>query len=343
MNPIRRLFARGGVKWPPPAAAAAAGLALCCGLFLLVGGCERGPSAAQAQQSASDEKEKAGAPAESEGVTLKPDEIEKAGIEVKAAAAGEHAPEVTGYALVISREAIAQAVADLSTAAAIEHQSQAALARSRSLAATPGAMPVEAQEAAERQATVDRAAMQLAERRLSAVYGRNAPWKDDYASPELAALARGESKLVRVTFPLGALGPGVPKTLRLGHLASTPGSKSFESAIIWSAPADTSLPGRSFFAILKGSDVSEGERLLAWAPVGPAESGVVIPYSAVVISGGKYWCYVAEKPGLFVRKEIDPGMPTDDGYFVKENVAAGANIVTASAGELLARELGTAE
>lgn len=342
MNPIRSLVARGGVKWAPPAAAA--GLALCCSISLLIGGCERGPSAAQAQQSAPDEeKEKASVPAESEGVTLKPDEIEKAGIEIKAAAAGEHAPEVTGYALVISREAIAQAVADLSTAAAVEHQSQAALARSRSLAATPGAMPVEAQEAAERQATVDQAAMQLAERRLSAVYGRNAPWKDDYASPELAALARGESKLVRVTFPLGALGPGVPQTLRLGHLGSAPGSKSFGSAIVWSAPADTSLPGRSFFAILKGSDVSEGERLLAWAPVGPAESGVVIPYSAVVISGGKYWCYVAEKPGLFVRKEIDPGMPTDDGYFVKANVAAGANIVTASAGELLARELGTAE
>ena len=37
-----------------------------------------------------------------------------------------------------------------------------------------------------------------------------------------------------------------------------------------------------------------------------------------------------------------PGMPTDEGYFVKENVAAGAKIVTESAGELLARELGTA-
>ena len=76
--------------------------------------------------------------------------------------------------------------------------------------------------------------------------------------------------------------------------------------------------------------------------MGAPEPGVVIPSGAVLINGGKYWCYVEEKPGLFVRKEIDPGMPTDEGYFVKENVAAGAKIVTESAGELLARELGTA-
>ncbi len=344
MNLIRRSIGPAAAKWAPGAAAAAgAWLALSCAGFLLVAGCRQAPSAVPAQAPAADEQGKGNAAADMEGVTLKPDEIEKAGIKTAAATASRQAPEVTGYALVITREAIAQAVADLSTAAAVERQSRAALARSRSLAGTPGAMPVEAQEAAERQATVDRAAMQLAERRLSAVYGRNAPWKDNYASPELAALARGESKLVRVTFPLGALGSDVPKTLRLAHLGASPGSKSFESGTVWSAPADTSVPGRSFFAMLKGSDVSEGERLLAWAPVGAPESGVVIPYAAVLISGGKYWCYVEEKPGLFVRKEIDPRMPTDEGYFVKEDVTAGANIVTTSAGELLARELGSAE
>src|SRR5207244_5024425 len=140
-------------------------------------------------------KKEAGNPtAEAEGVTLKPEEIEKAGIKTTLSVASHHAVEVGGYALVIMREAIAQAVADLSTAAAVERQSRAALARSRSLAGTPGAMAVEAQEAAERQATVDQASLQLAQRKLSALYGRNAPWKDDYANPELAALARGASR-----------------------------------------------------------------------------------------------------------------------------------------------------
>lgn len=316
---------------------------LCCAALALCGvllaGCQRSPSAEAAQPA---EPNKESASTEVEGLTLKPDEIERAGIRTSPAAAARHAPEASGYALVIARDAIAQAVADLSSAAAVARQSREALERSRGLAGTPGAMPVEAQEAAERQAAVDQAALTLARRRVSAAYGGNAPWQDDYASPALAALASGETKLARVTFPLGALGAAVPSRLRLAHLGAAPGAKSFEVDTMWRAPADASLPGRSFFGILRNSDVADGERLLAFAPVGPAQEGVVIPYTAVVISAGKYWCYIEEKPGQFVRTEVDPGAPTDDGYFVKESVAGGALIVTASAGELLARELGTA-
>lgn len=306
-----------------------------CASLLLAAGCQQASSAAPTQAKGS-------AGAETEGVALKPEEIERAGIKTTSAAASELAPEATGYALVITREAIAQVVADLSTAAAMERQSRAALARSRSLAGTPGAVPIEAQEAAERQAAIDHAALMLAERRLSASYGRNAPWKDNYASPELSALASGELKLARVTFPLGTLGSSIPAKLRLAHLAQVPGSKSLESSTVWSAPADVSFPGRSFFALLKGGDVSEGERLLAHVAVGAAEPGVVIPFDAVLMNGGKYWCYIEEKPGLFVRTEVDPSVPTDEGYFVKVGVAAGAKIVTRSAGQLLARELGSA-
>jgi hypothetical protein len=200
-------------------------------------------------------------------------------------------------------------------------------------------MPVEAQEAAERQATVDHAALVLVQQRLSATYGRNAPWKDDYRSPQLASLAGGATKLSRVTFPLGALGATAPATLRFSHLGENPGSKSFESVTVWAAPADASIPGRSFFAVLKGADAGEGERLVAHAPVGAAEAGVIVPFSAVVINSGKYWCYIEEKPGSFVRTEIDTSMPTDTGYFVKAGIAPGAKIVTASAGLLLAREI----
>ena len=301
---------------------------------LSVAGCQRTPPAAEAP--AADAKDK-GAP-EAEGVTLKPEEIEKAGIRTTALAAVSHAPESTGYALVATRETIAQALAELTSAAAIERQSRSALARARGLAGTPGAMPVEVQEAAERQAAVDHAAFVLAERRLSASYGQNAPWKENYDSPLLGSLARGDTKLARVTFPLGALGSAVPTKLRLTRIGETQGSKSIDTLAVWSAPADATIPGRSFFAILKGGDVSEGERLIAHAAVGAAEDGVVVPYSAAVISGGKYWSYVEEKPGLFVRTEIDPNMPTDEGYFVKEGIEPGAKVVTTSAGQLLARE-----
>ena len=318
---------------PRQAAAVALFLAACIAA-LFVAGCRQGPATAEAPAAETKDK---GAP-EAEGVTLKPEEIEKAGIKTATLAASSHTPESTGYAVVMTRETIAQALAELTSAAAVERQSRSALTRARSLAGTPGAIPIEAQETAERQAAVDHAAFVLAERRLSAAYGQNAPWKENYTSPLLASLARGDTKLARVTFPLGALGSAVPAKLRLTRIGAAPGAKSIETLAVWSAPADATIPGRSFFAILKGGDVSEGERLIAHAAVGGAETGVVVPYSATVISASKYWCYVEEKPGLFIRTEIDPGMPTDDGYFVKEGVGPGAQVVTSSAGLLLARE-----
>jgi hypothetical protein len=144
---------------------------------------------------------------------------------------------------------------------------------------------------------------------------------------------------VRVSFPLGATVDAPPASLRLARINASQGGKSIEAHSVWSAPADASVPGRSYFAYLKSSDFGEGERLLAWVPIGKAESGVLVPASAAIISGGKYWCYVEEKPGQFVRSELDPNMATNDGYFVKEGIEVGAKIVTVSAGQLLAREI----
>lgn len=334
MNAARASLRTPRARIRPGQLAAILWLLAACSTALSIAGCQRAPPATEAP--AAEAKDKA-AP-EAEGVALKSEEIEKAGIKTSTLAAVSHAPESTGYAVIITREAIAQAVADLTSAAAVERQSRSALTRTRSLAGTPGAMPIEAQEAAERQATVDHAAFVLAERRLSATYGQNPPWKQDYNSPLLRSLARGDTKLARVTFPLGALGSTVPTKLRLTRIGAAQASKSIETLAVWGAPADATIPGSSFFAILQGGDASEGERLIAHAAVGAAENGVVVPYSAAVISAGKYWCFVEEKPGLFVRAEIDPNMPTDDGYFVKAGIEPGAQVVTTSAGQLLARE-----
>jgi hypothetical protein len=191
----------------------------------------------------------------------------------------------------------------------------------------------------QRQAAVDQVALELSRRKLSSMFGQNSPWKHQINSPQLRALASGDAKLVRVSFPLGATGDAAPTSVRLAHINASQGGKSIEVHSVWPAPADANVPGRSYFAFLKSNDFGEGERLLAWVSIGEADSGVLVPASAAVISGGKYWCYVEEKPGQFVRSELDPSMATNDGYFVKEGIEAGAKIVTVSAGQLLAREI----
>jgi len=273
-----------------------------------------------------------------EGVSLKPEEVEMMGIATTPAQAMQSAPEVQGFGVVLAHETIATAVAEVRTAIAAERQSHAALERTHRLAGTPGAMPAETQEAAERQSIADQAALELARQKLSSSFGLNPPWKNADNNAELRSLASGESKLVHVTFPLGLLGDTDPSNIRLTRIDSAQGGKSWPSKTVWHAPADATVPGRSYFAILKSNETAEGDHLLAWTAVGAPENGVLVPASAAIISNGKFYCYVEEKAGTFVRTEIDPGRPTAEGYFVKDGISAGARIVTHAAGQLLARE-----
>lgn len=311
-------------------------LAVCATVMLLLWGCHKDVPSAAAADSAPQDKEATEAP--EAGVALKPEEIERMGIVTTDAQAITSEPEAVGFGVVIAHETIAQAVAELRTAMAAERQSRSALERSKRLAGTPGAMPAETQETAERQAVADQAALELSRQRLSSTFGQNPPWKAAPNSPGLAALASGAAKLVRVTFPLGAIDDSIPKGLRLAQIEAAQGGKSWQTQAVWRAPADITVPGRSFFTISKGGEANEGDHLTAWAPVGAAEPGVLVPGAAALISAGKFWCYIEEKPGTFVRTEFDPSRPVPGGYFVKEGISAGARIVTASAGLLLARE-----
>lgn len=304
--------------------------------LVLLGGCHKAPPAGGAPEA---ERKEAAADKEAGGVALSAEQVQKMGIATSAAQAASNTPEAAGYAMVMAHEALAQGVADLITAQAVEQQSRAALVRIEHLAGTPGALPADAQEAATRQAAVDQASLALARQRLSALFGQHPPWKDTDRAP-LESVASGEIKLVRVTFPLGELEGGPPASVRLAHLnASRAGNKSWKATTLWEAPADANVPGRSFFALLKGTDAGEGERLLAWTPIGAPEAGVLIPASAAIISNNKYWCYLERKPGVFTRVEIDTRQPLADGYFMSKGIGVGDKIVTEAAGLLLAREL----
>jgi hypothetical protein len=306
-------------------------LIYCCAGFWLLCAC--------AKHSAGDVPGDAAAPkVEAAVAALQPDEIKNIGIAVNTPVPMQHTRETAGFGVVSAHEPIAAAVAEWATAAAMERQSRAALARVQRLSGTPGALPADVGESAERQAAVDSAALLLARRRLTAGFGQNPPWKDDIESPVLRALASGEMKLVRVTFPLGSLRDTLPVRLRLARMNATAAVNAWTAAAVWVAPADANVPGTSFFALLRHGDAGEGERLLVWAASDAAEYGVLIPAAAAVISDGRVWCYIERRPGVFVRTSLDTSAPVDGGYFVKSGFAPGDRLVTAGAGLLLARE-----
>jgi hypothetical protein len=273
-----------------------------------------------------------------EDVSLSPAQIDKMGLQIEAVKAVEYAEEIPGYGTVVPHEAIAQAVAELSTAQAAEKQSRSALMRTQRLSGTPGAMSADVEEANARQLAVDTAALNLAKQRISATFGQKPPWIGGENPALLQALADGSTQLVRVTFPLGALPGDAPKALSASRLGSGPSARRWKLTSVWPAPADATVPGRSFFSVLRTGELGEGERIIAWAPIGAPQAGALVPAEAAVISEGKYWCYIEEKPGSFVRTEMDTGKPFDNGYVVTQGVKPGDKVVTRGAAQLLAQQ-----
>jgi len=255
-------------------------------------------------------------------------------------------PSAEGFGVVLGHDSIAQLAADIETARAAIKQSQAALVRARQLANGPGALGVDAVENATKQTAADQAGLTLAQRKLTATLGLKFPRHGaDTDETVLTSLANGTFKLARVTFPPGAIMGANPRGLRLLPLESSSadpanGASVWTANTVWDAPQDPTIPGRSFFALLRTADIPEGLRLQA-LPVSAngGMPGVLIPSSAVVVSEGQYWCYVRKGTDSFTRASITVDRLLAQGYFVvADRVPPGAEIVTAAAGLLLARQ-----
>ena len=329
-------------------------------VFVMLGGCGKGPAetagaqgaagtaaADEAGEKADAADSKGGAAADDdkkdkEGVKLPQEQLEKLGVKVQPAQATEYRVESVGYGVVLDHQAIAQAVADLQTAEASAQFSKASLERARQLHGTPGAMSADLEQTAEQKAAVDTAALTLTTEKLSTTWGMHPPWKNNARDPRVQALAHGSTQLVRVTFPLGSL-QGTPEEFHGGRVGGTRTEATSSMRPVWVAPADVNIPGRSFFAMLPAGTLAEGERLQVWAPTGQPTSGALIPTAALVLNGGKFWCYVEKEPGTLVRVEVDTSRPTGGGYVVTQGIKPGDKIAVTAASQLLAKELGSSE
>ncbi len=307
-------------------------------LFLMcVAGCDNQQDTYVARNSGADSRYT---------LTLSSSDSQRLGLLVLPAAAATFTPHVRGYGVVLNFSTLAQALANVVMAQAAARQSHAALEDARVLfgkADSKHAMSREALEAAEHRDTTDQAQLELAYRQEAAAFGQNAPWRTaERVNPILARLTSGHAVLVQATFPLGVGFAAVPATFFVTHLSTQTGQPSSVATIIWDAPADPSIPGRSFYALVDGSDLAQGEHVLIVAPTGAPLSGVEISADAVVLSEDKAWCYVFAAPRTFRRLPIDLDRALDGGYFVARDIKPGQPVVVKGAGLLLARELGVA-
>ncbi len=300
--------------------------------FLLLSACGK---------DAADKPEAKDKDADTPGITLKAEEMESLGLTVRPAVAAQYQGQISGYGVVTALDAIAQADSDFLAAQATATQSQAAAARARSLSTgEEAAISREQLEAAQSKAAGDQAALALARRKSEAAFGLNSPFRDPGARARaMGEFASGAAVLVRVTFP--ATGGEAPRRLIISRMGAD--AKSWTATTMWDAPADPAVPGRSFYAIVRGSDLAQNERVTAAIPSGAPQAGATIPARAVVYGESEAWVYQQTGPRTFLRSPVDTGRPLNtgeggDGYFVN-NIKPGQKIVEDGAGLLLAHEV----
>lgn len=278
-------------------------------------------------------------------VVLSQSEMDRLGLQTEAAKSQQFTPRVHGYGVVIGLSTLAQTDADIQTARAAVADSSAMLERSRKLYGASNADHAVSQQAldtAEHQALSDRALLELADRKEVAMFGQHAPWRNGERDENvLTALSSGHTVLVQATFPLGISFDGTPE-LTITRLSAQSLQTGWTTKKTWDAPADPTIPGRSFFALVDNSALAEGEHVLIFAPTGPAVEGVEIPAEAVVLNEDRSWCYALIAPHVFQRVAIDLSQQTANGYFISKGVRPNERVVTKGAGLLLARELGAA-
>ena len=281
------------------------------------------------------------APAAGRAVMLSSGDIQRLGLRIAPVVPATYTPRVHGYGVVLDLGALATADAGIASAQAAATQSAADLARARALYTQGGAISKQALDAAQKQATSDETSLLLARRQGIVQFGPKLPWRSGDRSI-LAELTSGRAVLVRATFPLDSLDTTQPPEISVSHLGTGQSDMRWTTKKIWSAPADPTIPGRAFFALIAGSNLQSGEHVLAYAPTGASMNGWRIPSEAMVLNDEKAWCYLQIAPGQFQRLQINPELTLTGGYFTPSLLARGRAVVVRGTGLLLAREIGPA-
>jgi hypothetical protein len=275
-------------------------------------------------------------------VTLDAQARGRLGIATAQARAMDFQVETRGFGQVMSVDALGQTDADLTVAESAARASQSALERAENLYKADTGVSRQVLEQAQHQAATDAAQLTLAQRKAIATWGHDAPWRDAAERRALMAkIASGNAALVRATLPQDSLS-NTPPTMRVEKLDQAAGDKGWSASMVWSAPADPTVPGRSFYMLVENAKgLLQGDRVRVIAGGGDKTKGAVVPADSVLIAEGKTWVYIEEKPNYFVRQAVDTTRPTQTGYFVPYGIQPGEAIVTRGAAHLLAKETGT--
>ena len=251
-------------------------------------------------------------------------------------------PQVTAYGNVVDPAPLVVLDGDLASAEAALETSRAAAERARNLFASGQNVAQKTVESAESQFRLDEIRARSLHRRLALEWGESISQSDAAARQKLLdRLTSGDAAFVRVDVPAGELILKNPDAARVVVL----GEKSqpiTASAISPAASVDTKTQAQCFLLRIDSPPfpLRPGAAVTAHLGLpGEPQSGVVVPFAAVVRSGAESWAYVKVSGDQFARRAVPLDRPLENGLFVASGFAAGENVVVSGAQALLSEEL----
>ncbi len=139
-------------------------------------------------------------------------------------------------------------------------------------------------------------------------------------------LAAGQSRLLKLTLPLGKAPQTPPRTVRILFANAT------TMTVLLVAPAPTTDPdlqGKSYYYLATShlGQLNYGLHVIGLMHYGSQHSGVIVPNAAVVWLHGSAWVYLKTNDGCFVRKPARTRMPVPGGWFQAGGLRPGDRLV----------------
>ena len=247
-------------------------------------------------------------------------------------------PEVKAYGRVLDPAALSTQMVELANARAALEASTKEFNRLKVLHTPDQNVSTRALEGAEAALIHDRIALDAAQLKLVAAWGKSIATRPDLPA-FVQSLASLDTALVRVDVPLGVALRAPPTGARIA--AATAPELPVEAQLLGPAvTADPQMQGQGFLFLLGGSSLRPGAAVVAWLSMaGEEEKGVIVPRSAIVRHEGDAFVYVQSSADVFERQRVQLAHPTENGWFVDEASRAGQLAVVVGAQELLSEEL----
>ncbi|MEQ1738273.1 MAG: efflux RND transporter periplasmic adaptor subunit [Methyloglobulus sp.] len=166
-----------------------------------------------------------------------------------------------------------------------------------------------------------------------------AEWALSDKAGKLKELLLGQQQLLQITLPANKQLPSQIDKLFVEPTGQR--SKATPATLISrSTQVDNTMQGESYFFKVNGEGLSVGMKITVWIPEPTlGQSGVIVPESALIWYMDQVYVYIKVAKDTFSRRLIKEFSLVRDGYFVKDDITAGEEVVTTGGQMLLSEEL----